>query len=394
MTNRYDAIVVGAGPAGSTAARKLALGGARVLLLDKAPFPRDKPCGGGVTFRADQANDLDLAPVTEREIRGVRVSAAMKRRFDRTSPNLLARMTQRSRLDAYLAEQAAAAGADFRDGHGAREIDVSATRAVVRANGDVYEARVLVGADGVNGAASRALGLAPAGEHAVALEANYPLDDALAREWERFIALDLGGIPGGYGWVFPKGDHLNVGVGGWTAIGPTLRARLSEYCRFYGFDESRLFGHRGYRLPLRDDNQPVVRGAAMLAGDAAALVDPLSGEGIWAAFVSGRLAAAEALRYLGEEVGDLRGYQRALDTAMRDEILASRRLMAVFQRLPAFSVLMLKYNNLFWRYLTEIIRGDITYPDLPRKLGPIQHLLYRYADAEVARHKRTLVRRD
>jgi hypothetical protein len=79
---------------------------------------------------------------------------------------------------------------------------------------------------------------------------------------------------------------------------------------------------------------------------------------------------------------------------MRDEILASRRLMAVFQRLPAFSVLMLKYNNLFWRYLTEIIRGDITYPDLPRKLGPIQHLLYRYADAEVARHKRTLVRRD
>jgi geranylgeranyl reductase family protein len=394
MTNRYDAIVVGAGPAGSTAARKLALGGARVLLLDKAPFPRDKPCGGGVTFRADQANDLDLAPVTEREIRGVRVSAAMKRRFDRTSPNLLARMTQRSRLDAYLAEQAAAAGADFRDGHGAREIDVSATRAVVRANGDVYEARVLVGADGVNGAASRALGLAPAGEHAVALEANYPLDDALGREWERFIALDLGGIPGGYGWVFPKGDHLNVGVGGWTSVGPTLRARLSEYCRFYGFDESRLFGHRGYRLPLRDDNQPVVRGAAMLAGDAAALVDPLSGEGIWAAFVSGRLAAAEALRYLGEEVGDLRGYQRALDASMRDEILASRRLMAVFQRLPAFSVLMLKYNNLFWRYLTEIIRGDITYPDLPSKLGPIQHLLYRYADAEVARHKRTLVPRD
>jgi geranylgeranyl reductase family protein len=394
MTNRYDAIVVGAGPAGSTAARKLALGGARVLLLDKAPFPRDKPCGGGVTFRADEANDLDLAPVTEREIYGVRVSAAMKRRFDRTSPNILARMTQRSRLDAYLAEQAAAAGADFRDGHGAREIDVSATRAVVRANGDVYEARVLVGADGVNGAASRALGLAPAGEHAVALEANYPLDDALGREWERFIALDLGGIPGGYGWVFPKGDHLNVGVGGWTSVGPTLRARLSEYCRFYGFDESRLFGHRGYRLPLRDDNQPVVRGAAMLAGDAAALVDPLSGEGIWAAFVSGRLAAAEALRYLGEEVGDLRGYQRALDASMRDEILASRRLMAVFQRLPAFSVLMLKYNNLFWRYLTEIIRGDITYPDLPRKLGPIQHLLYRYADAEVARHKRTLVPRD
>ena len=110
MSERYDAIVLGAGPAGSTAARHLARSGARVLLLDKAKFPRDKPCGGGVTFRADEANDLDLSPVTEREIYGVRVSAAMGRRFDRTSPRLLARMTQRSKLDLFLVEQAACAG--------------------------------------------------------------------------------------------------------------------------------------------------------------------------------------------------------------------------------------------------------------------------------------------
>ena len=67
---------------------------------------------------------------------------------------------------------------------------------------------------------------------------------------------------------------------------------------------------------------------------------------------------------------------------MQDEILASRRLMAVLQRLPSFSVLMLKYNNTFWRYLTEIIRGELTYPDLPRKLGPLQHLLNRWGDHE------------
>ena len=392
MPQRYDAIVVGAGPAGSTAARNLAQGGARVLLLDRAKFPRDKPCGGGITFRADTASDLDLSPVTEREIYGVRVSAAMNQRFDRTSQNLLARMTQRSRLDAFLVEHATTAGADFHDGHGARDIRVSRTRAVVSSNGDTYEARVLIGTDGVNGITSRALGLAPAGEHAVALEANYPLDDRLAAHWDRFIALDLGGIPGGYGWIFPKGDHLNIGVGGWKSVGPALRDLLVRYTRFYGLDETKLVGHRGYQLPLRRDHQPIVRGAAMLAGDAAALVDPLSGEGIWAAFVSGRLAAKEALRYLGEEVGDLRGYQRALDAEMQEEILASRRLMAIFQRLPAFSVLMLKYNNLFWRYLTEIIRGDITYPELPKRLGPLRHLMYRWADAEIAHHQRDLAR--
>ncbi len=393
MTNTsYDAIVAGAGPAGSTAARHLARSGARVLLLDKAAFPRDKPCGGGVTFRADAACDLDLSSVTEREIYGVRISAAMGPRFDRTSPRLLARMTQRSKLDLFLAEAAVAAGAELRDGAAVTSVEIDGAKARVRSGGDVYETPIYIGTDGVNGVSAGALGLAPAGEHAVALEANYPADAEVVARWERFIALDLGGIPGGYAWVFPKGDHLNIGVGGWKSVGPTLRRELARFCAYYGFDAAKLYGHRGYQLPLRRDDQDIVRGPAMLAGDAAALVDPLSGEGIWAAFVSGRLAAREAQRLLAGEVADLRGYQRALAAEMQEEILTSRRLMAVFQRLPSVSVLMLKYNGVFWRYLTEIIRGEITYPDLPRKLGPLRHALYRWGDYEIARHQAALRR--
>ncbi len=392
-TNRYDVIVAGAGPAGSTAARILARAGARVLLLDRATFPRDKPCGGGVTFRADEANDLDLAPVTEREIYGVRVSVRLGRRFDRTSPRLLARMTQRSKLDAYLVEHAACAGAEFRDGVAVRAVDIGPDGAVVRTDRGAAEAPVLIGADGINGVTARALGIEAAGETAVAFEANYPALNGDMEPWSRMIGLDLAGIPGGYAWIFPKGDHLNVGVGGWKYTGPTLRHELSRLCAYYGLDESRLRGHRGYQLPLRRDDAPVVRGPAMLAGDAAALVDPLSGEGIWAAFVSGRLAATEAQRYLAGEARDLSGYQRALDAEMRDEIIASKRLQAIFQRLPSVSVLMLKYNSTFWRYMTEIIRGELTYPQLPKKLGPIARLIEAWGDHEVRRHQRDLARR-
>jgi flavin-dependent dehydrogenase len=176
-------------------------------------------------------------------------------------------------------------------------------------------------------------------------------------------------------------------------VGPELRQRLGALCDYYGLDGRRLTDHRGYRLPLRRERSPVVRGRAMLAGDAAALVDPLSGEGIWAAFVSGRVAADETLRFLAGEVSDLRAYQTALEHEVRDDVRGSRRLQGVFQRLPSFSILMLKYNNAFWRYLTEIIRGELTYPELPRKLGPLSRIIEGWGDLEQRLHERDVERR-
>src|SRR3972149_4045135 len=112
-TMDYDAIVVGAGPAGSTLARVLARGGVRVLLLDRASFPRDKPCGGGVSLRAASLLGLDLSSVTEQTIFDVRVSYRLGKVFRHRYPQPLVYMTQRCRLDALLADQAEAAGVQF-----------------------------------------------------------------------------------------------------------------------------------------------------------------------------------------------------------------------------------------------------------------------------------------
>jgi flavin-dependent dehydrogenase len=316
----------------------------------------------------------------------------LKHPFDRHSNTLLTRMTQRHRLDAYLAEQAAAAGADFHDGLGLTGIEQDGGGVSVRAGTDAYRATLLIGADGVNGVTARAIGLQPAAEHDVALEANYPIDAALEHAWNTRLAIDLGGTPGGYCWIFPKGDHLNIGVGGWKSIGPTLRARLDRYTRFMGLDPARLRDHRGYQLPLRRDGAPVADGRVALAGDAAALVDPVSGEGIWAAFVSGRLAATEGLKLLAGDVSDLEGYTRALEGVMHEEIVASRRLMSILQRLPSFAPLLMKHNDAIWRRMQQVIVGDLTYPEIFRKLGPFQYPLYRWADWEIKRHRRELDR--
>src|SRR3989337_4251922 len=123
---RYDAIVAGAGPAGSSATRILAREGASVLLLDRARFPRDKPCGGGVALRAASAQDLDLSPVIERTIYGARFSLRLGPSFDRRFDRPLTYMTQRCRLDAFLAEAAASASAAFPDGEPVRSIETPA----------------------------------------------------------------------------------------------------------------------------------------------------------------------------------------------------------------------------------------------------------------------------
>src|SRR5205085_7240417 len=117
--------------------------------------------------------------------------------------------------------------------------------------------------------------------------------------------IELGIVPGGYGWVFPKGDHYNVGVGGWESEGPRLREHLSRYCRELGIAEARVRQLRGHRLPLRRPGDTPVKGRAILVGDAAGLVDPLTGDGMYEAFVSSRLASEAILDLLGGRADSL-----------------------------------------------------------------------------------------
>lgn len=368
----YDAVVIGAGPAGSTAARLLAASGASVLLLDRARFPRDKPCGGGVTVRAAREIELDLSPVIERTIYGATVSVRLRRRFHRRYHLPLTFMTQRCRLDAFLADRAVAAGADFRDGAAVNSIDLDSTGTAVRAGTDVYHGRTLIGADGANGPTARALGLAPLREVAVALEGNVPADERTAARWEQDIALELGSSPGGYGWLFPKADHLNIGVGGWQRVAPSLRRRLADLCRAYGFDPGRLQELRGYRLPMRRPGSAIVHGPALLAGDAAGLIDPLSGEGIFAAARSGRLAAAAVQRYLGGDINALAAYQKAVDREIMADVEISMRLQAIFNDVPDLCIAAMQHSDRFWRALCRLVRGETTYVRLRQALGPLR----------------------
>jgi geranylgeranyl reductase family protein len=343
---RYDAIVVGAGPAGSTTAFRLARAGARVCLLDRARFPRDKPCGGGLTLRAVRELPFSVEPVVEDVVDRLELGLSYERRFTRTCDEPLILMTQRRRLDAFLAERAAEAGAEFRDD---AKVTAVSPDGSVDVDGYRLEADVVVGADGANGLSQRVAGPVP--ELGVALEGNVGHEDVDAARYRGRAVVELGVVPGGYAWIFPKGDHVNVGVGGWGTEGPRLRERLGALCRGYGIDETRVSGLRGHRLPMRGARRRPVNGRVLLVGDAAGLVDPLSGDGMYEAFVSGRLAAEAVL------AGDLDSYAAAVATSFAATEALSWRTKVAFDRFPQIAFWLARMP-VSWRVFQTVVRGD------------------------------------
>ncbi len=351
---RFDAVVVGAGPAGSTAAFHLARGGARVLLADKARFPRDKPCGGGVTVRAARLLPFSIAPVVEDEVEFFELRLGYRHRFERRTSAPLIQMTQRRRLDAFLVAQAQEAGVDFRDG-----VKVETSRGLT-VGGEPVQTQVVIGADGVNGVIGRTAGL---DDHlrTVALEGNAPYGAVDRSRHAGRAAIEFGVVPGGYGWVFPKGDHVNVGVGGWLEEGPRLRAHLGRLCREHGIPEAALTDVRGHRLPLRRPGSVAARGRLALVGDAAGLVDPVSGDGIYEALFSARLAAEAALDVVAGRSADFSRYSEELRRRLAVQTEASWRAKIALERFPRTTFSLLR-APLAWRAIESLLCADAEEP--------------------------------
>ena len=354
---RFDVIVVGAGPAGSTCAYRLASAGASVLLLDRARFPRDKPCGGGVTGRAARLLPFSIVPVVEDTVTSVKMRLRYGPWSERGGGDPLVLMTQRLRLDAYLVERAAAAGAEVREEVKVTAAEAGPDAATVTADGEVLTAETVIGADGVNGTCAKALALGGNQALGVALEGNVAYG-RLGDGYRGRAVLELGLVPGGYGWVFPKGDHANIGIGGWEKEGSRLRASLAELCAAHGVDVEELEGVRGYRLPLRSPGSTLARGRAALIGDAAGLVDPVSGDGIFEAFLSGKLAAVAVTDLLDGRADGLEPYGERLTKQLATHLWASWGVKAALDRFPRTTFAIAR-SRIVWRTVERLVQGEI-----------------------------------
>jgi geranylgeranyl reductase family protein len=359
IVKRYDVVVIGGGPAGSTTAYRLAEQGAKVLLVDKATFPRDKPCGGGLTLRAVRQCPIDPTPVVEEWVDRVELRFRYRTAVVRSARAPVVWMTQRRRLDAFLLDAAREKSVEVREGV---HVSVEPGGVVSIGSSERVAADVIVGADGANGITAKSFGLGNGIVYGVAYEGNVGYDLLDRDRYARRLVLELADIPGGYAWVFPKGDHANIGVGGWQSEGPKLKQHLRRACEAHGLTVESLSELRGHRLPLRRPGTQIAAERCLLVGDAAGLIDPVSGDGMYECFVSSRLAAAAIFDLLAGRASGLAAYEAAVEAELSPLHRASWKLKRALDRWP-WATWQVARTRLLWVSIRGMIEGELADPD-------------------------------
>ena len=225
--------------------------------------------------------DFPITPVVERVVSQAWLTYKLREGFTRSFPQPFTYMTMRDKFDNLLAERAISAGAALMDGFKVDRIDLDDSAAHVFGQKNVIAGTVLVGADGANGVVAHQLGLLRGAEIGVGLESEVYAEPQYLEPWTSTASLDFGTIRGGYMWVFPKEDHLSIGVAGFVKFRTKMRPLLEKYLQSLQLGDYVQRLTRGHRLPRRRDGMPIQMGRALLIGDAAGLIDFWTGEGIY-----------------------------------------------------------------------------------------------------------------
>ncbi|MCZ8270822.1 MAG: geranylgeranyl diphosphate reductase [Beijerinckiaceae bacterium] len=335
--SQFDVVVVGGGPSGATAAKELAEAGHSVLLLD--PQARIKPCGGAVPPCCIREFDIPEDMLVAK-VRSARMIAPSAIGVDMPIEDGFVGMVDRATFDEWLRERARMAGATrvrgsfesvSRDADGTALIEYSLKGS--QAPNRIVRARMVIGADGAN---SRVAAAALPDVKRVPFVFAYheivkaPEQASPHYDHERCDVIYQGKVsPDFYGWIFPHGETFSIGTGS-AQKGFSLRGSIAELRRATGFDELETIRKEGAPIPMKplkrwDNGRDV-----LLAGDAAGVVAPASGEGIYYAMLGGRLAAKAVAKAL--ETGDA----RALSEARRAFMAAHGRIFWILGLLQYF----------------------------------------------------------
>jgi len=370
MNFDYDVIVVGGGPGGSTAARFCAKAGLKTLLIEKERLPRYKPCGGCLSTKTVHLLGFNLTSVIENTIYGSKFTYRSKDPFFIETKDPIAFLVMRDRFDQLLINNALEEGAEILEGEKVTRVEEKGDGVEVElAKGKKFHSRYLIGADGPESMVARSLPLPPRRNNGngIAVESEIPFDSSIhfPQKELQFIHLDFGRIPNGYGWVFPKKEYLSIGIGGMFRETKKMNPRqyFSDFLKGLDYIPKGKTGRvMGHLLPsFYDEKQKVSQGRFLLVGDAAHLMDPLQGEGIYYAIRSGMLAAEAITEWKKEGIVPSDYYQKAV----YDDLYGNLKWALTFSRF-VFRFAKLAYRTLkrypdLGEFYLQVLEGKETY---------------------------------
>ncbi len=358
MTELWDAIIVGAGPAGASAAYFLGEAGLHALVLERESLPRDKPCGGAVPRSALARFPFRFEPVIEDAVTTVRYAWLAEERT-MTLPDAPVVMVRRREFDAHIL---AHARADVRDRTAAAEAFAEGdTIRVCAEDGTTFAGRYLLIAEGSTGTLAARLGLAFGRPRAPTLQANVPMAQA-AGDWRGTALFQFGALPGGYIWAFPRRGSLSVGIVEFRPGRRPLRKALESEMARLGIATDGV-RWRGHPLPVFAGRRALGQGRILLLGDAAGLVDPLLGEGIRYAIRSGQIAADVVRHGLRADA-----YSQRVAREMGRSLQRAREIAGLFYRFPRLAYRIATRDGRGTRWMTDVLAERSDYVSISLRL--------------------------
>ncbi len=359
----YDVAVVGGGAAGASAALKLAEAGATVVLLEKETLPRYKVCGGGVVHKARALLNIDISGVVEREFYAATITLlgndlSFVARRDRP----LISMTMRAQLDHLLVSAAEQAGAQIKPGTKVHSVSLRKTHVGLETTAGLVEAKVAIAADGVNSVLAKQAGWQESRLLVPAIESELYVSDKEMDRHARTARFDFDIPPHGYAWLFPKADHLSVGVLSVRRGHVRLKRVLAQYLSALGIKEVEREERHGFVIPISPRRDGFARNRVILVGDAAGFADPVTAEGISFAIRSGQLAAAALIQEAFEWPRSSTTYEDLIKQHITPELSAAHLLAKVLYVYPRVRTWTFRrYGGKITDAVTDIFMGASTY---------------------------------